>query len=168
MWLLKNPGHYYRNAVEAISAWRAEWDQAEQEAQDARSTEERARRGISSGGSGRGGVDRHDDPREVAGVWADLDEGEKAILIAAYRVLLGCRTSSVSLDALARYAYDFEEWIRETDEAHLRECDDPSCEAAICREARSRRTSRAVEREGARHACIAPHPDRQDQAATAD
>src|SRR5207249_670242 len=116
--------------------------------------------------AGKGGGERRDHQADVAAAWADLTEGERNALLAARAVMNGVRFV-VSFDALARYCFDFVEWIRESNEvhrreggdsdcdapvcraawgeanaAHLRECRDPECEVAICREARRRRISR--------------------------
>ena len=68
----------------------------------------------------------------MAAEWADLTEGERDILVAAYRVMRG---RSVSLDALARYSFDFVEWKWESNVVHKRKCNDPDCDAPVCRAA---------------------------------
>ncbi len=58
----------------------------------------------------------------------------------ALRVLTRCESHcdpyGVSVEALLAYWNDFERWDSESDQRHLAECNDPDCDARICRAAR--------------------------------
>lgn len=127
-------GGYYRDAVAALDAWRGEWEQAEAAPPVDPSLT------ISSGGSG-GRRRCQDHPLAVAAAWADLSEDERETLISALEVMdtIGRQHPDVSLGALAQYCRDFVESMRRMEEHHLRTCDDPECDAPVCRAVRSRR-----------------------------
>ena len=82
----------------------------------------------------------HDDPRDVELAWANLMEDfrdEETSVAFALQILTQfkdrCDWTKVSMDALLAYWKGFEDWIAESDQRHLAQCDDPNCEAIVCR-----------------------------------
>jgi hypothetical protein len=71
--------------------------------------------------------------RKIDAAWADLTPGERMHLAAAHCI---ARRHEVPTAVLARYAYEMIEWWREADRRHFESCDDPKCEAVVCRAAR--------------------------------
>lgn len=124
------PGEDWPTRRRRLGEWQQEYERANVPAHALQAPET-----IHLRGGGRLAEKRQDDPCAVATAWADLTEGEREILVAAYRVMIGMRGKSVSLDALARYSFDFVECMREMEEAHRQTCDDPDCDAAVCRAA---------------------------------
>lgn len=47
-----------------------------------------------------------------------------------------CRENRCTVESLVKYWRRFERWIEQTDREHRRTCNDPDCEAIVCREAR--------------------------------
>jgi hypothetical protein len=84
-----------------------------------------------------------DEPGNVELAWANLigelrDEvtGEAFALQLLNRVKEHCDQNHVSMEALLAYWNDFERWAVESEERHRAECDDPDCDARVCRIAR--------------------------------
>lgn len=96
-----------------------------------------------------------DDPRDVALVWANLgddfrddDEISNALLVRVLSPIVErCEASNVSVPAFLKYCRDFEDFIRKSDRLHLTECDDPVCNATVCRAARGEPPLTKAERE---------------------
>lgn len=70
--------------------------------------------------------------------WADLGAFDRAILAEAGRIGKRLRGTEAecTLQGLAGYSLQFEEWKAETDQQHLDDCDDADCPAVVCRRAR--------------------------------
>ena len=89
-----------------------------------------------------------DDPQDVALVWSDLgdefrddDEISNALLVRVLTPIVErCEASNVSVPTFLKYCQDFEDFIRKSDQQHLAGCDDPECEADVCRVARGLRS----------------------------
>ena len=93
---------------------------------------------------GRGSLTFIEGPRndwhDVEIVWNDyrddLDDFE-----VGYSFALGllsqlaerCEKNNVSMEAIVKYWKDFDTCIFEMDQRHMEECDNPDCEAAVCR-----------------------------------
>jgi hypothetical protein len=77
------------------------------------------------------------DPFDVEAAYRDATPRQAESLALAF---VCARDAGVDLAALARYAYQQElewvRWLRDMDKLHLSECNDPNCEARVCRIAR--------------------------------
>jgi hypothetical protein len=78
---------------------------------------------------------------DVDGAWAafmedlkDLEIGQTFALQLFEQAQERCR--GVSVEELIKYWRHFEDWMYETDQQHLAECNDPDCDAQICRAAK--------------------------------
>jgi hypothetical protein len=163
LWKLKNPGRYFRDAQAAIAEWRKEWEQVEQAAR--KTAAPTSAPSIPSRGVASGGAEKRDHPLAVGAAWADLWECEREVLLAAWAVMNGLRRShpDVSLTALAQYCHDFRESMWRLAQAHLRECDDPDCDAPVCRAAWGEANQRALMdnfRGGGASCPLVPEPGR--------
>jgi hypothetical protein len=76
---------------------------------------------------------QEDDAIEIELAWADLSDEDQQVLLAAHAVMQGKR---VSFEALAGKCFAFAQWIKSSDAQHLDECNDPECDARVCRAAR--------------------------------
>lgn len=79
----------------------------------------------------RAGSQNPDRAIEVA--WAGLNGSEIETLLAALEIAHQAR---VPLGPLAEYAWSFLVWCEESDARHVEICDDPDCDARICRAVR--------------------------------
>jgi hypothetical protein len=122
-----HPGEDYDRRLERVAALRAEYEQGH--------GDDRAggAGGFPSRGPGSTRPAPEDDPSAIAAAYASLSHGERMKLAAAAAI---ARERKVSVGGLARYCHDTLEWFAETDRRHFESCDDPACEAIVCRAAR--------------------------------
>ena len=75
------------------------------------------------------------DRRKVAQAWADLNKEEIALLLAARAVMVE-KARGIDFNDLTDYHREFVSWKLMTDFMHATECQDPDCDAIVCRAAR--------------------------------
>ena len=86
----------------------------------------------------KGGTKRRtlqDDHQVAVGlIWADYrdNDGFKLPLQLAER----CKAAGITVEDVIQYERSIRDWLAESDQRHLDECDDPECDACVCRNAR--------------------------------
>ncbi len=71
---------------------------------------------------------------EAGLIWADYRDNDAFELLAV--VAKRCEAAGITVENVIAYEVSIQDWITESDQQHLDECDDPDCDARICRNAR--------------------------------
>ena len=86
----------------------------------------------------KGGIKRRtrqDDHQVAVGsIWADYrdNDGFELSLQLAER----CKAAGITVEDVIQFEQSLGDWVAESDQRHLDECDDPECDACVCRNAR--------------------------------
>jgi hypothetical protein len=91
--------------------------------------------GTRSSSGDAGGLGRVVSKRALADVWSELTEEETSLLLSA-RALMDRKANGLDFHALTDFLAHWDEFFARTDQAHAECCNDPDCDARVCRAGR--------------------------------